>query len=143
MTYRGHVADGSPGAPYDDVGARDITAHVDTTALGEALVAAGLDRIGETSQAEFLVGCGLEDLLELARGRAASAAEALELRERSHAPPRPTPSRRVPGRGRGPRDRDHADAAGAGLPDAWPRLTRVPARARASAALVPPTSAPC
>jgi SAM-dependent MidA family methyltransferase len=80
MTYRGHAADGSLRAPYRDVGARDITAHVDTTALGEALVAAGLDPLGETSQAEFLVGCGLQELLERDRQRADSAAAALELR---------------------------------------------------------------
>jgi SAM-dependent MidA family methyltransferase len=80
MTYRGHVADGSPAAPYRDIGERDLTAHVDTTALGAALGAAGLDVLGETSQAELLVGCGLEDLLQRAQGRASSAAAALELR---------------------------------------------------------------
>ncbi|MFH1474784.1 MAG: SAM-dependent methyltransferase, partial [Chloroflexota bacterium] len=56
MTYRGHLAEGDPGAPYRDVGERDITAHVDTTALGSALAGAGLDLLGETSQAELLVG---------------------------------------------------------------------------------------
>jgi SAM-dependent MidA family methyltransferase len=80
MTYRGHVAEGDAGAPYRDVGERDITAHVDTTALGEALRGAGLDLLGETSQAELLVGCGLEELVRRRQEAVASASEALELR---------------------------------------------------------------
>jgi SAM-dependent MidA family methyltransferase len=80
MTYRRHVADGGADAPYRDIGERDITAHVDTTALAAALAAAGLDVLGETSQAELLVGCGLEDLFRQGIGAAAGAAEALELR---------------------------------------------------------------
>ncbi len=80
MTYRGHVAEGDRGAPYRDVGERDITAHVDTTALGEALADAGLDLLGETSGAELLVGCGLEELLGRRQAGVGSASEALELR---------------------------------------------------------------
>ena len=80
MTYRGHAAEGDPGAPYRDVGERDITAHVDTTALGAALADAGFDLLGETSQAELLVGCGLEDLVQRRQAGAARASEALELR---------------------------------------------------------------
>ena len=80
MTYRGHAADGSPGAPYRDVGGRDLTAHVDTTAIGSALRAVRLDVLGETSQAELLVGCGLQDLLQREQARVPSAAAALELR---------------------------------------------------------------
>ena len=80
MTYRGHVADGAPDAPFHDVGVRDITAHVDTTALATALEAAGLELLGETSQAELLVGCGLEELLQRAQAAATGAADALELR---------------------------------------------------------------
>jgi SAM-dependent MidA family methyltransferase len=80
MTYRGHVAASDPGAPYRDIGERDITAHVDTTALGAALAAAGLDLLGETSQAELLVGCGLEVLLQRRQAALATATEALELR---------------------------------------------------------------
>jgi SAM-dependent MidA family methyltransferase len=80
MTYHGHRADGSPRAPYRDIGKRDITAHVDTTDLAGELNAAGLDLLGETSQAELLVGCGLEDLLRREQARAATGAAALELR---------------------------------------------------------------
>jgi len=80
MTYRRHAADGGADAPCRDVGERDLTAHVDTTALAAALQAAGLDLLGETSQAELLVGCGLQDLLQRAQAAAATAAVALELR---------------------------------------------------------------
>ena len=67
MTYRGHVADGAPGAPFRDVGERDITAHVDTLTVERLLAAAGFDLAGVTSQARFLAGCGLEELLERER----------------------------------------------------------------------------
>lgn len=80
MTYRAHVADGSPDAPFHDVGDRDLTAHVDTTALAAALAAAGLDVLGETSQAELLVGCGFEEVVQRAQAAAATVAAALELR---------------------------------------------------------------
>jgi len=80
MTYQGHVADGAADAPYRHVGERDMTAHVDTTALGAAFAGAGLDLLGETSQAELLVGCGLEELVGRRHAALASASEALELR---------------------------------------------------------------
>jgi SAM-dependent MidA family methyltransferase len=80
MTYRGHVAEGDPGAPFRDIGGRDMTAHVDTTALGAAITGAGLDLLGETSQAELLVGCGLEELVQRRQEALATASEALELR---------------------------------------------------------------
>jgi SAM-dependent MidA family methyltransferase len=80
MTYRGHVAEGSPGAPYRDIGERDITAHVDTTTLARLLSQAGFAVLGDTTQAELLAGCGLEDLLERERGRLPDLAAALLLR---------------------------------------------------------------
>ena len=80
MTYRGHVADGAPDAPYRDVGERDITAHVDTTALAAALAEAGLAVLGETTQAELLAGCGLDEILRRGQEAAASASGALALR---------------------------------------------------------------
>jgi SAM-dependent MidA family methyltransferase len=53
---------------HDDVfwlpGLNDLTAHVDFTALADEAHAAGLDVLGYTSQAHFLVNCGLLDLLQ-------------------------------------------------------------------------------
>ncbi|SKA84022.1 SAM-dependent methyltransferase, MidA family [Thiothrix eikelboomii] len=43
-------------------GLQDITASVDFTAVAEAGLAAGLDLAGYTTQAAFLLNCGLEDL---------------------------------------------------------------------------------
>jgi SAM-dependent MidA family methyltransferase len=44
-------------------GLNDITAHVDFTAVAEAAQQAGLDVLGYTSQASFLLNCGLLDRL--------------------------------------------------------------------------------
>jgi SAM-dependent MidA family methyltransferase len=52
--------------PYLDAGLQDITAHVDFTAAAEAAVLAGLRLAGFTTQAHFLIGCGLERLLSQA-----------------------------------------------------------------------------
>jgi SAM-dependent MidA family methyltransferase len=49
--------------PYIHVGRQDLTAHVDVTAVETAARAAGLTHLGTTTQAEFLVGLGTEDLL--------------------------------------------------------------------------------
>jgi SAM-dependent MidA family methyltransferase len=46
--------------PYAHVGLQDITAHVDFTAVAEAGAAAGLALAGYTTQANFLLGCGLD-----------------------------------------------------------------------------------
>jgi SAM-dependent MidA family methyltransferase len=54
--------------PFLNVGLQDITAHVDFTALARAGTAAGLDLAGYTSQANFLLGCGLDRLLSEASG---------------------------------------------------------------------------
>ena len=47
-------------------GLQDITAHVDFTAVAEAAVAADLAVAGYTTQAWFLLDCGLEELLQQA-----------------------------------------------------------------------------
>ena len=52
------------------VGRRDITAHVDLDALERGARAAGLDVLGRTRQAEFLLGAGLEDAYAAARAEA-------------------------------------------------------------------------
>lgn len=47
-------------------GLQDITAHVDFTAVAEAALDAGLTVAGFTSQARFLMGCGLDALVTAA-----------------------------------------------------------------------------
>lgn len=49
--------------PFFLPGLQDITAHVDFTAIAQAGVAADLDLLGYASQANFLINCGLTDLL--------------------------------------------------------------------------------
>lgn len=44
-------------------GIQDITAHVDFTAMADAALDSGLEVLGYTSQANFLLNCGLMDLL--------------------------------------------------------------------------------
>jgi SAM-dependent MidA family methyltransferase len=52
---------------HDDVflepGGQDITAHVDFSALAAAAREAGLDVLGYATQAQFLVNCGITDVL--------------------------------------------------------------------------------
>jgi len=45
-------------------GLNDITAHVDFTAMADAAHGAGLDVLGYTTQAHFLINCGLLDLVQ-------------------------------------------------------------------------------
>jgi SAM-dependent MidA family methyltransferase len=61
MCHRAHRADADPLA---DVGLKDITAHVDFTGIALAAQEAGLEVIGYTSQARFLMNCGLLELLQ-------------------------------------------------------------------------------
>ena len=61
MCHRAHRADGDP---LSDVGLKDITAHVDFTGIALAAQAAGFEVIGYTSQARFLMNCGLLELLQ-------------------------------------------------------------------------------
>ena len=49
--------------PFFLPGLQDITAHVDFTAIVEAGHGAGLDFLGYTTQASFLLNCGLPDVL--------------------------------------------------------------------------------
>lgn len=57
--YRHHAH----GDPLWWPGLNDITAHIDFTAIAEAGFAAGLDVLGYTSQAQFLLGCGITEVL--------------------------------------------------------------------------------
>ena len=51
------------------VGEQDLTAHVDFDALARAASAAGLVVLGAVSQAELLMGCGLEEIFATAQAR--------------------------------------------------------------------------
>jgi SAM-dependent MidA family methyltransferase len=63
MCHQAHRADGDP---LSDVGAKDITAHVNFSGIALAAQDAGLDVLGYASQARFLINCGLVDLLAAA-----------------------------------------------------------------------------
>jgi len=58
-----HYRHRAHGNPYVYPGLQDITAFVDFTAVAEAGVAAGFELHGYTSQAQFLLGSGLYDVL--------------------------------------------------------------------------------
>ncbi len=74
MCHRAHRSDDDPLA---DVGEKDITAHVDFTGIALAAQDAGLDVIGYTTQARFLMNCGLLDLLQGADLRTTANAQKL------------------------------------------------------------------
>ncbi|MDA1331591.1 MAG: SAM-dependent methyltransferase [Proteobacteria bacterium] len=50
--------------PLDRPGSKDITAHVDFTRVANAAMDAGLEVSGYVTQADFLVNCGITDLLQ-------------------------------------------------------------------------------
>jgi SAM-dependent MidA family methyltransferase len=62
-TLRAYVRHRVHDDPYAHVGRQDLTAHVDVTAVERAAAAAGLERLGITSQARFLAALGAGDLL--------------------------------------------------------------------------------
>lgn len=63
MCHRAHQADDDP---LDAVGDKDITAHVDFTAVALAAQDAGMNVLGYTTQAHFLFNCGITDDLQAA-----------------------------------------------------------------------------
>jgi SAM-dependent MidA family methyltransferase len=63
-TLRAYLGHRVTDDPYRHVGRQDLTAHVDVTAVERAAVAAGLTHLRTTTQAELLVGLGMEDLLQ-------------------------------------------------------------------------------
>lgn len=63
MCHRAHRADADALA---EVGEKDITAHVDFTGVAMAAQDGGLSVLGYTSQARFLLNCGLGALLDAA-----------------------------------------------------------------------------
>lgn len=74
MCHRAHRADGDP---LSDVGDKDITAHVDFSGIALAGQDAGLAVLGYTTQARFLMNCGLLDDLQSADLRAIAATQKL------------------------------------------------------------------
>ncbi len=61
--------------PFIHVGRQDLTAHVDVTSVERAAAAAGLAHLGTTTQAEFLVGLGTEELLQAIQADPATTLE--------------------------------------------------------------------
>ena len=74
-TLRAYLRHRVHGDPYRHVGRQDLTAHVDVTAVERAAIAAGLDQLGTTTQAEFLVGLGTEGLLQAIQADPATTME--------------------------------------------------------------------
>jgi SAM-dependent MidA family methyltransferase len=63
MCHRAHQSDTNP---LVDVGLKDITVHVNFTGAALAAQEAGLATLGYTSQARFLMNCGIVGLMEQA-----------------------------------------------------------------------------
>jgi SAM-dependent MidA family methyltransferase len=57
--YRQHAHDD----PLRLVGLQDITAHVDFSAIADAALQSGLDLLGYANQAQFLINCGITEVL--------------------------------------------------------------------------------
>jgi SAM-dependent MidA family methyltransferase len=74
LCHRAHRVDDDP---LSDVGLKDITAHVDFSGIALAGQDAGFDVLGYTSQARFLLNCGITELLRGGDVRAVSAAQKL------------------------------------------------------------------
>jgi SAM-dependent MidA family methyltransferase len=74
MCHRAHTADTDPLA---DPGAKDITAHVNFSAIALAAQDAGAQVLGYTSQARFLLNCGVGALLGSADARTLAPAHKL------------------------------------------------------------------
>jgi len=74
MCHRGHLADSNP---LSDVGLKDITAHVNFSAIALTAQGTGLNVLGYTSQARFLLNCGLAEMLRDAGVRQSVPAQRL------------------------------------------------------------------
>ena len=59
-----HYRHRAHGDPYFLPGLQDITAHIDFTAMAEAAHGAGADVLGYATQAQFLINCGLTEVME-------------------------------------------------------------------------------
>lgn len=76
MCHQAHRSDANP---LVRVGQKDITAHVNFTALALAAQDAGLEVLGYTNQAHFLMNCGLVELMQAAALPVRAAAQRLIL----------------------------------------------------------------
>jgi SAM-dependent MidA family methyltransferase len=59
-----HFRHRAHGDPFFHPGLQDVTAHVDFSALARAAREGGLEVLGYANQAQFLVNCGITELLE-------------------------------------------------------------------------------
>lgn len=62
-TLRCHYRHRAHDDPFFLPGLQDITSHVDFTAIAEAAAEGGLEVMGYANQAQFLINCGLTDLV--------------------------------------------------------------------------------
>jgi SAM-dependent MidA family methyltransferase len=76
MCHRAHLADTDP---LEAVGLKDITAHVNFTGIAVAAQDAGLELLGYTCQAHFLMNCGIVELMQNASVQERVAAQKLIL----------------------------------------------------------------
>ncbi len=78
-TLRAYVRHHVHDDPYRFIGRQDLTAHVDVTAVERAAHAAGMTTIGITTQAEALMGLGIQDRLQAIQADPATTMEAYTL----------------------------------------------------------------
>ncbi len=78
-TLRAYVRHQVHDDPFRFVGRQDLTAHVDVTAVERAAHGAGLSTIGITTQAEALMGLGIEQRLQAVQADPATSFEAYAL----------------------------------------------------------------
>ena len=62
-TLRCHYRHRAHDDPFYLPGLQDITSHIDFTAMAEAASVGGLDVLGYANQAQFLINCGIAELL--------------------------------------------------------------------------------
>ncbi|WP_338053422.1 class I SAM-dependent methyltransferase [Rhabdochromatium marinum] len=62
-TLIGHYRHQAEANIFAHLGQQDISAHVDFSALADAALAAGFSLAGYTTQANFLIGCGFDQLM--------------------------------------------------------------------------------
>jgi SAM-dependent MidA family methyltransferase len=78
-TLRAYVRHHVHDDPYRFVGRQDLTAHVDVTAVERAAHAVGLTTVGITTQAEALMGLGIENRLRSIQADPATTLEGYTL----------------------------------------------------------------